>query len=378
MVAPISARMLLELGARVIKIESAGRPDPVRGLGGSSASYHMINAGKDGLSLDLSNESGRAILMHLIAKADVLIESFTPGVIDKMGFAYEELSRLNPKIVMASTGILGRKGPFGLGTSGTGSTGSAFAGATRLMGVPDRLPDGPSGPWTDAVAPRYLVPAILAALRNAEKTGRGMHIDLAQAEAGIEFFLPAAADSAVNARIADAPGNVLDPLRAPCAAYQVAGSDRWVVIDASDPKPYAELAKLVGGILEEPRFHRLIERLRHRSLIDRAIGSWVAGQDGTKVERLLQSHGIPAHVASQDEDLVGSSDLREAGFLEELQHDDGQTFEIPGPLFRLDSTPAPERRKGPAIGQSNAEILRDVLGYSEEQIENCHSEGALG
>ena len=194
MVGPVSARYLAELGAETVKVESGKRRDPLRSLGPfkdgergpeRTVSYHMVNANKRSLAVDLKEPEGLDIVLRLVAGADIFIESFTPGAIDDMGLSYAVLAASNPGLIMVSTGILGRKGLVGLGMSGTGLTGSAYAGATNLMGWPDRPPEGPYGPWTDGIAPRFVVACTLAAVHRRRTTGRGTYIDLAQAEAGL-------------------------------------------------------------------------------------------------------------------------------------------------------------------------------------------------
>jgi len=236
MVGPVSARYLAELGAEVIKVETSKRPDPLRGLGPfrdgipgleRSLSYHMINANKRGLAIDLKAPLGLEVVSDLISKADVFIESFTPGQVDGMGLSFDKLRARNPRLIMVSTGILGRKGTMGLGMSGTGMTGSAYAGATNLVGWPDRPPTGPHGPWTDEVAPRFLVASILAALHRRRSTGTGTYIDLAQAEAGLQFLLPAYLDFAVNDVAPQRQWEAGSKLRAPSMRAIMSLGARW-------------------------------------------------------------------------------------------------------------------------------------------------------
>src|SRR5208282_1860850 len=166
MVGPASGRSLADLGADVIKVESSKRIDPVRTLGPfkdgkmgpeRSVSYHNLNAGKRCITVDIRKPEGREIVLRLCEWADVVLESFTPGVLDELRLAYADLSGRNPKIIMASTSILGQTGPEAKGTSGVGTMGAAMSGATYQFGWPDRSPCGPWGPWTDAVTPRFIV-----------------------------------------------------------------------------------------------------------------------------------------------------------------------------------------------------------------------------
>ena len=243
MVGPVSGRYLADLGADVIKVESSRRIDPVRTLGPfkdgrtgpeRSVSYHNLNAGKRCITLDIRKPEGRELVLRLAEWADVVLESFTPGVLDELQLGYAELSARNPKLIMASTAILGQTGPDAKGTSGVGTMGAAMSGATYQFGWPDRPPCGPFGPWTDGVAPRFIVASILAALHRRTRTGEGCYIDVAQAEAGVQFMMPAYYEFAANGKIPERRGVAGSPLRVPEGVYRCAGEDRWVAISASD------------------------------------------------------------------------------------------------------------------------------------------------
>jgi benzylsuccinate CoA-transferase BbsF subunit len=386
MVGPMSARYLADLGADTIKVETGKRLDPLRGLGPfkdgqpgpeRSLSYHWINAGKRGLAVDLKAPSGLDLVRRLVAGADVFIESFTPGAIDEMGLSHAELAVANPGLIMVSTGILGRKGTMGLGMSGTGVTGSAYAGATNLVGWPDRPPTGPYGPWTDAVAPRFVVAAILAALHRRRATGEGTYIDLAQAEAGIQFLTPAYFDFAVNGVRAGRTGSASSPLRVPCGAYPCAGADRWIVIDADTPEAWEALRGLLSPGLDDPKFGTLVGRLRSREAIDAGIAQWTRTRDPAAVEALLQGAGVPAHVVCNDADLAYDPDLEAAGYHRPIDDPLIGKGWAPGPQFRLSGTPHVETRAGPRIGDASAEILTGELGLSAADVAKLKQEGVL-
>ncbi|HXM89440.1 MAG TPA: CoA transferase, partial [Candidatus Acidoferrum sp.] len=244
MVGPASGRYLADLGADVIKVESSKRIDPVRTLGPfkdgktgpeRSLSYHNLNAGKRCVAIDIRAPEGREIVLRLADWADVVLESFTPGVLETLHLGYSDLSRRNQRIIMASTSLLGQTGPYAQGTSGVGTMGAAMSGATYQIGWPDREPAGPFGPWTDAVTPRFIVASILAALHRRLRAGMGSYIDAAQAEAGIQFMMPSYYEYAANGTIPERRGVAGSPLHVPQGLFRCAGEDRWIAIDASHP-----------------------------------------------------------------------------------------------------------------------------------------------
>jgi benzylsuccinate CoA-transferase BbsF subunit len=311
----------------------------------------------------------------LVAWADILIESFTPSAIDDMGFSYERLSKTNPGLIMVSTGILGRTGPYGKGTSGTGVTGSSFAGATGLLGWTDRKPFGPRGPWTDAVSPRFVVSSVLAALHRRKQTNQGCYIDVAQAECGLQFLLPAFMQFSAHRHDPARRGRAGSEMRSPCGIYPCTGSDRWIAIDASEESSWASLRELAGGTLRDSLFDTVVGRLRHREQIDKEISGWTKKQDATELELRLQQAGVAAHVVSQSLDLTNDSDRRYQGYYRPIADSAiGQTETIAS-QFSLSSTPTIDVRPGPRIGDSTAAILREVCGYTKAEIDRFAADG---
>ena len=385
MAGPAATRYLSDLGAYVVKIESSARVDPLRtlppfkaGQPGTerSVSYHNHNAGKRSLTVDLKHPQGRELVLKLARWADVAVESFTVRALRDMRLTYEDLEAENPRLVMVSTSLVGMTGPHAASTTGVGTIGSALGGATFLVGWPDRPPAGPFGPWTDSVSPRFMVAAILAALHRRKRTGEGCHIDLAQAEAGLQFLSPAALDYAVNGIVPTRRGSWSD-LRVPQGSYPCAGDDRWVAIDASAAADWNALRAATGDALVDPRFDTLIGRLRHRQLVDTALAAWTADQDADAVEARLQAAGVPAHVVSRSGDISRDPQVRTSGYLRPIDDPVIGDAEVEGPRFSLDRTPHVPVRRGPLIGEHTAEILRDACGLDDQEIADLAAAGVL-
>lgn len=385
MVGPASARYLADMGADVIKIESSKRIDPVRTLGPfkdgktgpeRSVSYHNLNAGKRCIAIDIRRPEGREIILRLAKWADVVLESFTPGVLETLQLGYSDLKLVNERIIMASTCLLGQTGPYAKGTSGVGTMGAAMSGATYQIGWPDREPAGPFGPWTDAVTPRFIAASILAALHRRSLTGDGCYIDVAQAEAGIQFMLPAYYEYAANGTIPERRGVAGSPLHTSQGLYPCRGDDRWIAIDASAPIHWEALRALIAELHVE-KFNTIIGRLRSRAEVDAAIGAWTREQEGEAIERALQAAGVPAHVVSRSGDLALDIDLRAAGHLNKIDDPVFGDAEIEGPRFSLDRTSLPPTRRGPRIGEHTNEVLAAVLTMSEQEIARLSEAGVL-
>jgi benzylsuccinate CoA-transferase BbsF subunit len=385
MVGPVTGRYLADLGADVVKLESSRRVDPLRTLGPfkdgkpgleRSISYHNLNAGKRSLTVDIKHPRGRDAILRLVEWADVLIESFSPGVLEDLDLAYPVLQARNPSLIVASTSLLGQTGPHARGTSGVGTMGASMSGASLLLGWPGHPPCGTYGPWTDAIAPRFIVPSILAALHRRRSTGEGCHIDVAQAEAGLQFLSPAWYQYAANGTVPERRGYAGSPLKAPHGVFPCAGQDRWIVIDGSDDSAWRALRTIVGGALLGPSFDTLIGRLRQRPALDEAIAAWTAPRPGDELERSLQAAGVPAHVVSNSGDLARDPDLLAAHY---RRIDDPVVGEaiVEGPRYRLGRTAEQPTRRGPRIGEHTEEILRDLCGYDAGQIADLKADNVL-
>ncbi len=386
MVGPASARYLADMGADVVKVESSKRIDPVRTLGPfkdgktgpeRSVSYHNLNAGKRCIAIDIRRPEGRELVLRFAEWADIVLESFTPGVLDTLHLGYSDLKQRNERIVMASTSLLGQTGPYAKGTSGVGTMGAAMSGATHQIGWSDREPNGPWGPWTDAVTPRFIVTSILAALHRRSRTGEGCFIDVAQAEAGIQFMMPAYYEYAANGTIPERRGNAGSSLQVPQGVYPCSGDDRWIAIDASAQTDFEAFRTLIGGNLRDAKFDTIIGRLRNRADLEETIASWTREQEAEAVEHRLQAARVPAHVVSRSGDLVRDSDLLEAGHLNKINDPVFGEAEIEGPRFSLARTSLPATRRGPRIGEHTNEVLATILGMSETEIARLGESGVL-
>jgi benzylsuccinate CoA-transferase BbsF subunit len=385
MVGPASGRYLADMGADVIKVESFKRIDPVRTLGPfkdgktgpeRSISYHNLNAGKRCIAIDIRRPEGREIILRLAKWADVVLESFTPGVLETLQIGYSDLKQRNERIIMASTSLLGQTGPYAKGTSGVGTMGAAMSGATYQIGWPDREPAGPFGPWTDAVTPRFIVAGILAALHRRSITGQGCYVDTAQAEAGIQFMMPAYYEYAANGTIPERRGIAGSPLHVPQGLYPCSGEDRWIAIDASASTHWEAFRSLIVE-LRDSKFDSIVGRLRNRDQLEAAISSWTREQEAAAIENRLQAAGVPAHVVSRSNDLARDADLREVGHLNKINDPVFGEAEIEGPRFTLDRTSLAPTQRGPRIGEHTKEVLATVLGMSDTEIAQLSEAGIL-
>ena len=209
---PMTTKYLAEHGATVVRVESGNRTDVLRnggpfkgGQSGVNRSGYFANqnANKLGITIDLRHEKAGNLLLRLVRWADLVTENFTPGTMERLGLGYDNLVEVNPEIIMFSTSMLGRGGPFA-SQPGFGAVMASLSGLTYITGWPDRSPVNPYGAYTDFVAPRFGVAAILAALDYRRRTGKGMHLDLAQLETSLQLSAPLLLDWAMNDRCSSA------------------------------------------------------------------------------------------------------------------------------------------------------------------------------
>lgn len=385
MVGPMSGRYLADLGAEVIKVESSRRLDPLRTLGPfrdavphpeKTLSYHFINAGKRSLTLDLNAPAGRDIVKRLVRHVDVVIESFTAGTLERMGLGWEQLHAENPRLIMASSCLFGQTGPE-RAASGVGTLGAAYSGASFLVGWPDRKPTGPYGPWTDSVTPRFVVAGILAALRRRARDGQGCYVDVSQAEAGLQFLLPAYYEYAANGRVPQRAGGTPDPLRAPSGVFRCAGDDRWISIDASADHHWQALRRAAAPALGDPAFDTLVGRLRNRARLHERLEDWTRAHEAQPLEHVLQAQGIPAHVVCNCEELATDPDLVGDGYYAEVSDPVIGGFRLRNAQCSIRPAATMPARPAPRIGDSTEEILKGVGGYSDAEIAAFREAGVL-
>jgi crotonobetainyl-CoA:carnitine CoA-transferase CaiB-like acyl-CoA transferase len=370
---PAVGRALADYGAEVIRVETRTRPDTARLIGPfhdgvptveSSVLYGDVNAGKLGVTLDLKLEEAREVVRDLVRRSDVVLESFSPGVMDAWGLGYESLRALNEGVIMLSASLMGQTGPLGR-FAGYGNIGAAMSGFQSLVGWPDRVPFGPYGPYSDYVAPRFALVILLAALDR----GEGCHIDLAQAEAAAHFLAPQLVEYRATGRVAERMGN-RDREMAPHGVYPSADG-RWVAIAARDDADWRALAERIG--VADERFATTAARLAHADELDELIAAWTATRAAAEVEQLLQADGVPAHVALDSETALADEQFVARGHFVEL---DAKTV-VQGTRYRLSQTPAVVDRAAPTFGRDNDHVLRDLLGYDDARIASLEESGAL-
>jgi crotonobetainyl-CoA:carnitine CoA-transferase CaiB-like acyl-CoA transferase len=370
---PFFTRVLADYGATVIKVESTSHLEPARGHPAfrndeqtleHGTPFANFNAGKLGVTIDPGNPVGREVILDLVRWADVVTESFTPKAMAAWGLDYDTLKSVNPDLIMLSSCLMGQTGPRAQ-VPGYGNMAAAITGFYELTGWPDRSPAGPYLAYTDGVSPRFMLASLLAALEHRRNTGEGQHIDVSQAEAAIHMLAPAVLDYELNGKVWQRNGN-RDLQMCPHGVFPTHGEDRWIAIACRTDRDWQALAELAGLPGDSDLLTTAGRKAREEEL-ETAIGAWTRTADGTELEAELIAAGIPAYIVQNSAECWADPQLKfREHFVPALHTAIGEVI-VEGTRFKLSRTPAEISRAHPGLGEHNAEVLFDILGYDADR-----------
>jgi crotonobetainyl-CoA:carnitine CoA-transferase CaiB-like acyl-CoA transferase len=385
-IGPMTTRYFADYGAEVVRVESEHRPDVLRngepfasGKHGINRSgyYANYNSGKMSLTLNMMDDRARAMAFRLATEwADVVVENFTPGTIEKWGLGYETIAAVNPQVVMLSASMLGRGGPFDA-QPGFGPVLTALSGHTHFTGWPDRTPTSPYGAYTDFLIPHMAISAMVAALDYRDKTGEGQHLDLSQLEASLYFVGPPMIDYAANGRITSRNGN-RHPLMAPHAAYRCVGDDAFCAIACTDDSRWQALCEAMGraDLSVDARFATASSRKVHETDVDQIVTDWTSTLGADEVMHRCSNAGVAAGVVRTPEGLFSDPQLSFRGHFVFMEQAEMGRYASDGNCFTM-SEATPVYRPSPLLGEHTEYVCRNILGLSQEEYELLKADGAL-
>ncbi len=375
-VGPITGKYLGDHGADVIRIETSNPPDRLRvggpfkdGVFGPNRSqfFGAFNTSKRSIALNLKTEEGREIARKLIAWADVVLESFTPGTMADLGLDYESAKALNPDVVYVSTCLMGQTGP-GAPLAGYGNHAAAISGFYEVTGWDDRPPSGPFTAYTDTIAPRFLATAVMAAIDRWKRTGEGCRIEQAQMEAALHFLATELVEYQVNGRVPRRAGN-RDREMVPHGAFPVAGTDEWIAVAVEDDAMWERLAAVVGEEwARDPGLRTAEGRRAREDELEERLAGWTAGQDGLELMRKLQAAGVAAGFVQRSSDLLRDPQLAHREFFHPLVHPEMGEVPYEGHQFIVSGYRSGPRRPAPCLGEHSMEVLLEVLGLDADEV----------
>lgn len=373
---PLTTKHLSDLGAEVIIVESRKRPGWKRGAPRSGSADQYCTS-KLSITINTREPRGIELVKQLVAQADIVTENFAGGAIKRMGLGYEVLKEIKPDIIMLSTSMQGQTGPH-FNHPGSGHKLTALAGFSNILGWPDREPAWIAA-YTDFIAPRYNIVAIMAALDYRRRTGKGQYIDMSQYENGIQFMAPLVLDYDVNQRVAGRMGNK-HPDAAPHDAYSCTGEDRWCAIAVFTDEEWLSFCQVIGNpsLAKDPGFATLAARKDNEEKLDSLVNEWTSSRSAEEVMNLMQAAGVAAGVVETGEDLLDKDpQLKDRGFFRELEYPGiGKYRTQAGPHFLLSKYDY-ELKVAPILGEHNEYVFKEILGIPEAEYDELIQEGVI-
>ncbi|MBI4766976.1 MAG: CoA transferase [Deltaproteobacteria bacterium] len=385
-VGPQVGRELAEHGATVVRVESHKVPDSLRtfppfrnGEPGvdRSAFGAAFNTNKYGVAMDLTIPKGQELAKKLVAWADIVTESFTPGTMAKFGLDYESCKKIKPDIIYFSTCQMGQTGPlrrFGA----YGMFGTTYAGFANLLGLPDREPLLIFNNYSDFIAPWYLTSTVIAALIRRRKTGEGVYLDQSQVEAGVTFLGPTILDYMTNGRVAKRMGN-RDPYRSPHGIFPCLGQDRWVAITVEDENQWGNFCRVVGNPAwsKDQKFSTFLNRKKNEDELETLISEWTSKYPPEEIMKMMQEAKVPCGMVQTAEDLFNDPQLKHREHYRLLEHTVIGEHAYNAPAYRLSKTPNLIYKPGPCLGEDLEFVFKEILGLTDEDISDLFAEGVI-
>jgi crotonobetainyl-CoA:carnitine CoA-transferase CaiB-like acyl-CoA transferase len=379
---PFCSTQLAEFGAQVYKVELPKIGDPLRRFGtitknGDSLPWLSECRNKKSITLDMRTPEGVRLMKRLVEQADVFVENFQPGTLEKWGLGWDTLKEINPRLVMVRISGYGQTGPY-RDRPGFGRIANAFGGLSFLAGYPDRPPVTPgSATIPDYMAGLYGALGVLLALQARHRTGKGQMIDIGLYEPIfriLDEIAPAYAyKGLVRQRMGPATVNVV-----PHSHYPTK-DDRWIAIACTNDKIYQRLAVAMGEphMAEPENWGTLANRERDRAKVDAHVGEWTAKHDRAELLRICEAAQVPCGPIYSIDEIFEDPQYQSRGNILHMQDERVGELPIPNLVPRLSDTPGSVKWLGPKLGEHNDEVFKGMLGLTDADIERLASEGVI-
>jgi len=378
---PFSASLLAYFGAEVIKVEPP-EGDPIRGWrqldeGGTSYWWRSLGRNKKCITVDLKNARGQAVVRRLAERSDVLIENFSPGVLERWGLAPQVLKAANPRLVIARISGYGQDGPYAA-KPGFASVCEGISGFRYLNGFPGEAPVRPNLSIGDTIAALHAALGILIALRarDALPDAGGQVVDVALYESMFNLMEAVVPEYSGAGLIREPAGTTVTGI-VPTNTYRCADG-KFVVIGGNGDSIFRRLMEGIGrqDLADDPQLARNAGRVQREAGIDAAIGGWCAARPAAEVLAVMDGKRVPAGPIYNVEDMFADPHFRARGLFERVEID-GKALEIPALMPRLQGTPGGTEWPGPAVGSHTDAVLGEVLGMDEQEIAALRLDGVI-
>ena len=366
---PRCALMFARMGAEVIKVESISGDESRRNgprVRGQSAYWVQYNSGKKSLAINLRTDEGKDVLRDLVKESDFFVQNFRPGTIDIMGFGYEEISKLNPKIIMINVSAYGQYGPY-RDRVGFDPIGQAMGGLMSLTGFPDDPPVKTFFPLIDRITALHATIGALAALREREISGKGQALDVCLADTGYT-----ANEIPISAYLGDGYEQPRDGNGSGTGGtYET--KDGWIIIAATNESMWRRLVEAMDKPkwLEDERFASRDLRSKNADALESELGAWFIDRNMQDAADHLAAHGVPCSPVNNTAQAAKDPHMTEREIMMEVPDPIAGTMWVTGKSIKFSRTPMVVG-SAPVVGEHTTEILRDILGYDDARIQSLH------
>ena len=378
---PFCGQLLGDFGAEVIKVEDPGGGDPMRQWGrekphGKSLWWPVVARNKKSVTCNLRDPAGQKLIRQLLGTADVLVENFRPGTLERWGLAPETLWEINPKLVVTRVTGYGQTGPYAP-RAGFGSIGEAMGGIRYVMGEPDHAPVRAGISLGDSLAATFACLGTLVALHNRERTGRGQVVDSAIYEAVLAMMESLLPEWAVAGYQRERTGPTL-PNVSPSNVYPTQDGD-LILIAANQDSVFGRLAKAMQQpeLAEDPRYATHSARGSAMAELDGLIAAWTSSRPAEALLDVLHADGVPAGRIFRARDMFTDPHFAARQAIVTVPHRDFGELPMQNAVPRLSETPGSVRTAGPELGEHNEEIWGGVLGVTEAERARLHEDGVI-
>ena len=378
---PTTTRLMAEMGAEIIKVELTPNGEISRNLpfikNGRSGYFIQQNRGKKSLCIDARHTKGQEILKALIKQVDVVVENFSPGTIGRLGFGYDVVKALNPRVVMCSISALGQTGPLA-NVRGYDYIGQAYAGVTYMIGDPNGAPSFPMLGLGDVSTGVHAYAAIATALLYRERTGQGQYLDITLLDSYFHCH-------ELNVQLYSGTNGAVQPKRSGSHHYAVSpaglfkGKDQYLFILCLDHQ-WSVLCRAMGKpeLIEDPRFLNNAKRVEHQPEVIQVIEGWIRSQaSDDEALRILHEGHVPAAPVLSIAEAINHPHLKERRTVRRVKDSVFGEIDIPGMPLRFSQFPEELPLQAASLGEHNEEILRTYLSYTPEQVRQLEAEGVL-
>lgn len=375
---PFCGQIFADYGADVIKVEPPGQGDPLREWGreGFPLWWSVVARGKRCITANLREKEGQDIVRGLVAEADFLLENFRPGTLEKWGLGYDELRKINPRLIMIRVSGYGQTGPYAT-RAGYASVGEAMGGLRYVMGEADRRPSRAGISLGDSLAGLYATLGALAALHHREKTGEGQVIDATIYESVLSVMEGLVPEYQFEGYIRERTGSYL-PGIAPSNIYE--GTDGMVIIAANQDTVFARLCEAIGqpGLKDEPDYKTHTARGTNQKALDDIIQAWAGGRTIADIERTMIAHGVPVGKVYRAPDMLEDPHYAARETLVEVPSERWPGMRQQNVFPKFSVTPGAVRWAGAdVIGAHTEEVLTELLDLTPEQVEKLRTSGIV-